>query len=69
MVEEEIHKETFDWVLAGSQKDLRMAYPVWEVDIAGWACSVAVVVADTEEDVEVESVGSSLDLVEDIVVP
>lgn len=46
-----------------------MAYPVWEVDIAGWACSFAVVVADTEEDVGVESVGSSLDWVEDIVVP
>jgi len=66
MVEEEIHKQTFDWVLADSQ-DLRMAYPV-RVDIVGWACSFAVVVAD-REDVGVESVGSSLDLVEDIVVP
>ena len=68
MLEEEIHKETIDWVLVDSQEDLRMSYPGW-VDIVGWARSFAVVVADRLEDVGVESLGSSLDWVEDIVVP
>jgi hypothetical protein len=68
MLEEEIHKETIDWALVDSQEDLRMSYPGW-VDIVCWARSFAVVVADRLEDVGVESLGSSLDWVEDIVVP